>query len=106
MFTLVLGLALVGAEEPLDHNLPDGRSLDAEFDAEMSEQRALSLTGASQGCIDCCTNHNCRAAFNGMPGMCCSSQWIYCCPTGASCVRCANSFRCTNAATVRHAPLS
>ena len=69
---------------------------------ELAEHRAglreLTLTGASQGCIDCCTNHNCVSAFNGMPGMCCSSQWIYCCPTGASCVRCANSYRCTNSA--------
>lgn len=58
----------------------------------------------SQGCLDCCFGSNCVAGFNGMPGMCCGTlPNAGCCPMGASCVRCASHWRCTNSRMVSRA---
>lgn len=58
----------------------------------------------SQGCLDCCFGSNCVAGFNGMPGMCCGTlPNAGCCPMGASCVRCASHWKCTNSRMVTRA---
>eukprot|EP00962_Isochrysis_galbana_P029404 scaffold9396_cov100-Isochrysis_galbana.AAC.6 len=57
--------------------------------------RELLLT---QGCTDCCFAGNCREAFNGLPGVCCSRQTPGCCPIGSQCVKCAMKFVCSTSA--------
>jgi len=52
----------------------------------------------SQGCEACCFAGDCRAGFNGMPGICCSKQTPGCCPMGAQCIKCATRYVCSNSA--------
>lgn len=64
--------------------------------ANVTSRRAL----ASAGCNSCCMENDCSLAFSqSQPGVCCGSHktrgQIGCCPMGASCVPCANIWKCT-----------
>ena len=67
-------------------------------------RRALALLCAasavratpSEGCQDCCHNHDCRLGFNMMPGICCSSSLVACCPAHSYCVSNDGHIQCSN----------
>merc|ERR1719498_1459650 len=54
---------------------------------------------ASEGCNACCFQNDCRLAFSQtQPGVCCGAHIVRgqtgCCPLGATCVACANIWKC------------
>lgn len=60
---------------------------------------------ASEGCTNCCYKNDCSLAFSQTsPGVCCGAHrargQIGCCPMGASCVACANLWKCTRSSYV------
>merc|ERR1719240_1553625 len=62
----------------------------------VAERRQL----ASVGCNACCFQNDCSLAFSQTsPGICCGAHRTRgqtgCCPMGASCVQCANIWKCT-----------
>ena len=55
---------------------------------------------ASAGCNNCCYQNDCSLAFSqSQPGICCGAHRVRgqvgCCPSAASCVACANIWKCT-----------
>merc|ERR1719502_1846914 len=60
---------------------------------------------ASVGCNNCCFQNDCSLAFSQTsPGICCGAHRARgqtgCCPLGASCVQCANIWKCTRSTYV------
>lgn len=69
------------------------------------EKNATRRQMASEGCNACCFQNDCRLAFSQtQPGTCCGAHrargQVGCCPMGASCVACANIWKCTRSTYV------
>ena len=63
---------------------------------------------ASEGCDNCCFKHDCSLAFaKSQAGVCCGAHpargQTGCCPLGASCVHCANIWKCSRSRYVSRA---
>lgn len=80
---------------------PEKSTVWAPKDAANATRRVL----ASAGCNSCCFENDCSLAFSQTsPGVCCGAHsargHVGCCPMGASCVACANIWKCTRSTYV------